>query len=120
MHTATSMKSVGLLLVAAAAAACSASGLPASLLSAVGAGADTEVGWNTVPVDRYSLVARGKYNGSLYAMQISQGHYNASQPPLVVDLHGTHYQQGEDRTFCVWYFLFSPFTAQVMILACSR
>ena len=88
------MKSLSLLLAAAAAATCSAAGLPASVLSAVGAGADTEVGWNTVPVQRYSLVARGKYNGSLYAMQIPSSHYNASQPPLVVDLHGTHYQQG--------------------------
>jgi len=89
------MKSVAVVLLSAAAALCAAAGLPASLLSAVGAGADTEVGWNTVPVERYSLVARGKYNGSLYAMQIPQSHYNASQPPLVVDLHGTHFQQGE-------------------------
>jgi hypothetical protein len=78
----------------AAAAACTTAALPAGFVPSVANGADTEVGWNTVPVEHYTLVARGKYNGTMYAMQFPSSHYNMSQPPLMIDLHGTPYQQG--------------------------
>ena len=52
------------------------------------------VGWNTAAPSRYILLGRGKYNGTLHAMDIPGGKYNASQPPMVADLHGSSYEQG--------------------------